>query len=251
MSLIIFQLIEKTPTGYQKPDGTFHDQPTTKRIVPEYTFYDPENGPVTYRHIRNESTLVKNKQTATEMTFADNLFFTNSFMVFDSDVDSISIEFARKHPNNKDFKGKVKPGVRKTFEEVKENQLKSNEVDLHKEYYEAQRIIFEASPETGEFQLLCMTFKVSTLDISVAQTELLKIAGKNSKDFIQSAHEGISTIKENIKYFIESKKVTFSDGKIKIAELTSIDVKTGNEMPTLYKHFASPIGDEHYKKLSL
>lgn len=251
MSLIIFQLIDKTPTGYQKPDGTFHDQPITKRIVPEYTYYDPKTGPVTYRHIRNESTLVKNKQTATEFTFADNLFFTNSFMVLDSDVDSISVEFMRKHPNNKDYQGKVKQGIRKTFEEVKENQLKSNEVDLHKEYYEAQRIIFETSTETGEFELLCMTFKVSTLDRSVAQTELLKIAGKNAKGFIQSANEGINTIKENIKHFIDSKKVTFSDDKIKIAELTSIDVKKGNEIPTLYKHFASPIGDEHYKKLSL
>lgn len=250
MPLVIFRLTQKTPTGYKRQDGTVLDQPLTKRIVPEYTFTDPKTkAPIKYRHIRNEATLVKNQQSSS-FTYADNLFFTNGFMVLDEDSDKISIEFVRNHPENADFTGIVKPNVIKKFEEVKEHEASKSEVSMYKVLYEAQKLVHESSLENGDFDCLCYVNGVSTLDYSTAMHELLKIASSAPIDFVEKSEQGVKAFKNQVDSLLANNKVKVDNEKLTV-DGTEIVSSPGNQKVDLYKFFSSPVGIEKFKKLSI
>lgn len=130
--LVVFKLVQNTPTSYKREDGTSISQPVSRRVLSEFTVN--ENGKmVAYRHIKRASSILKKQQDLEGELYNylnDDIWFLNGIIVLHPKRDVNTIEFLRKSPLNASHPDSMRPhDVMPVFQEIIAEEVGISELD--------------------------------------------------------------------------------------------------------------------------
>jgi len=268
--LITFRLTTSVPTSYAKEDGSFVDQPVSRKVMGEFTIY--KDGKATkYRHIKNASSLLLNKQIENGEEFAyfrDEIYFTNGVVVLDPNKDKNTVEILRLSPQNEATPESSRPGgVEPIFEEVKKEKEGLSELDLNFVLHSARTLVMglqkknadgSFSYDESKIKFMSNIFRLDG-DLSSAESivALLKKAEDSPEQFIYKVETLISNLKSDIDKAKELKCLSFENNSVIFDPLgakkliVEFEPKTKEEeiLDKLVIFYSNPQNESEYRDL--
>lgn len=130
--LVVFRLVQNTPTSYTREDGTSISQPASRRVLSEFTVNE-DGKMVRYRHIKRASSILKKDQDEAGEVYNylnDDIWFLNGIVVLHPLRDVNTIEFLRKMPLNAKHPNSMRPrDTMPVFEEIIAGEEGVSELD--------------------------------------------------------------------------------------------------------------------------
>lgn len=268
--LITFRLTTSVPTTYQKEDGTFVDQPVSRKVMGEYTIYEKGKA-VKYRHIKNSSSLLLKDQIENGEQFAylrDEIYFSNGIVVLNSNRDRNTIEILRRSPQNVATPESSRPdGVEPIFEEVKKEKEGLSELDLTYVLHAARTLVMGLQKKNADGSFTYEESKIKFMsnifgldgDLSPAESiiDLLKKAESAPDQFIYKVETSISNFKSDLDkakelgcLLIENNVVVFDPmGAKKVIAEFEPKTKEDDIMEKLVVFYSNPQNASEYKDL--